>query len=205
MTDDDIALVRKTLGGDKQAFDQLVRRTTPHVFGIIRRFFPERHSLEDIAQEVFISAYLGLRTYSQDRPFKNWLAGIAVRQCYRALQARKKQKQVLESEMGFEASAVLDAFRFEQSGLEMMRSERKAMVKNAVEQIMQRLSPKERMILVLTEVEGLSLREVAEMMGLSQINAKVSSFRARKHALRLFTVLAQHKPLQQAPKGNEHE
>lgn len=204
MPDDDIALARRTLAGDKQAFDQLVRRTTPHVFGIIRRFFSEKQSMEDVAQEVYVSAYLGLKTYRQDRPFKNWLAAITIRQCYKALQAKKKNKQILESEIGFEASAALDVFWFNQSGTETMHAEQKAIHKNIVEQILQRLSPKERMILVLTEVEGLSIREVADMMGLSPINIKVSGFRARKNALKLFKKLANAQTFTKPSKGDAH-
>jgi len=204
MPDDDIALVRKTLAGDKQAFEQLVRQTTPHVFGIIRRFFSERHSMEDIAQDVFVSAYQGLRTYSQDRPFKNWLAGIAVRQCYRALRARKQNQQILASEMGSDAAAAaLDACCFGQGGPEAVSAESQAIVRHLVAQIMQLLSPKERMILVLTEVEGWSIREVADMLGLSQINAKVSAFRARRHAGQLFKALSQHKAVSGARLGEE--
>jgi RNA polymerase sigma-70 factor (ECF subfamily) len=205
MPDDDITLVRRTLAGDKQAFDQLVRRTTPHVLSIIRRFFSERHSMEDVAQEVYVSAYLGLKTYRQDRPFKNWLAAITVRQCYKALQAKKKNKQILESEMGFEASAALDVFWFGRWGTETTHAEQKAMRKNVVEQILQRLAPKERMILVLTEVEGLSIREVANMLGLSQINIKVSGFRARKNALKIFKRLARAQAFKKASKGDAHE
>jgi RNA polymerase sigma factor (sigma-70 family) len=89
MKNDDIDLVRKTLSGDKSAFDQLVKSASPRVFSIIHRFFHEKQQAEDVAQEVFIRAYRSLHTYAQEKPFANWLSTITVRMCYRELKKEK--------------------------------------------------------------------------------------------------------------------
>ena len=89
MQRDDVTLVQETLSGNKEAFEQLIRLYSPRVFHIIYLFFHDKMAVEDIAQDVFIKAYTSLPSYSQKRPFKNWLSAIAVHACYRQLQKKK--------------------------------------------------------------------------------------------------------------------
>ena len=63
-----------------------------------------------------------------------------------------------------------------------MGHEKKLILKELTEKILVRLSPKERMILVFTEVEGRSIKEISKLMGISSVNVKVSNYRARKNA-----------------------
>ena len=63
--------------------------------------------------------------------------------------------------------------------------------RNLIEKIMLRLSAKEKMILTLSEVEGMSVREIAALMGMSAVNVKIVKFRARKRALKALNDLTQ--------------
>ncbi|MCP4714153.1 MAG: RNA polymerase sigma factor [Deltaproteobacteria bacterium] len=190
MSENDIELVRKALDGDRAAFDLLVRRSVPRVFGIIHRFFNERQTVEDLAQEAFIKAYTALATYRQERPFGNWLAVITVRLCYQELRKRKARREQLESELKLEDAAALDDFCSAYIDNGRPDPEKQARLRDLTDKVLEQLSPRERMVLVLTEVEGLSVKEVAEMMGMTRINVKVSNHRARKHALKIVRALS---------------
>lgn len=191
MKNDDIDLVRKTLSGDNSAFDRLVKSTSPLVFGIIYRFFYEKQQAEDIAQEVFIRAYKSLHTYKQEKPFTNWLSTITVRMCYRELKKEKNRPEKTEAVLNFKSYSIIDSFCFDPASLNSVCTEKKLILKELTEKLLARLSPKERMILMLTEVEGKSVKEVSDLMQISKVNVKVSNYRARKNARKILNALIQ--------------
>ena len=190
MNIDDQALVNKCLSGDKTAFEQLVKHHSHRVFRIIHRFFNDRFLIEDIAQEVFIKAYTSLETYSQKKPFENWLSKITVHICYRQLQIQKKNRDVLKNGFLPEDLSVLDSFCLAPISSDNLDPEKRALLRDITDRVLKQLSPKEKMVLILTEVEGMSVKEVSEVMGLSQINTKVRNFRARKHAIHILKSLS---------------
>jgi RNA polymerase sigma-70 factor (ECF subfamily) len=187
---DDRVLVQKCLSGDKTAFEQLVKRHSPRIFHIIHRFFNDKLLIEDIAQEVFIKAYTSLESYGQKSPFENWLSKIAIHVCYRQLQIQRKHEKNLYSDFLNEEYLSLDNFCLTTSSLNRNDSEKKTMLREIVEKILLRLSAKEKMILILTEVEGMTVQEVSQLMGLSPINIKVGKLRARRHAMKILKDLS---------------
>ncbi len=189
MKNDKIELVRKTLSGDKSAFDRLVKSVSPLVFSIIYRFFHEKQQAEDIAQEVFIRAYRSLHTYAQEKPFTNWLRTITVRMCYRELKKEKNNPERTETSLTSDSFSIIDSFCFNPEPLNRMDQEKKLILKELTEKILVKLSPKERMIIVLIEVEGKSIKEVSSLMGISAVNVKVSNYRARKNARKILNSL----------------
>jgi len=187
---DDCELVNKCLSGDKNAFEQLVKRHSHRVFRIIHRFFHDNFLIEDIAQEVFIKAYSSLKTYSQKSPFENWLAKITIHTCYRQLQIQTRQKRDIQFELLSGEQVLLDSLCLTPSRSNIMDPEKRVLLRDLVDKIMLQLSPKEKIILILTEVEGMSVKEVSELMGLSLLNIKVRNYRARKHAMKIMKSLS---------------
>lgn len=190
MNFDDHALVNKCLSGNKTAFEQLVKHHSRRVFQIIHRFFNDKLLIEDIAQEVFIKAYTSLKTYSQKSAFENWLSKIAINACYRQLQIQRRHKENLQYDLFQEDYTMLDSFCLTSSRSDTINPEKRALLRELTEKIMLQLSSKEKMILILTEVDGMSVKEVSELMGLSPLNIKVSNFRARKHAMKVLKAIS---------------
>jgi RNA polymerase sigma-70 factor (ECF subfamily) len=147
--------------------------------------------MEDITQEVFLKAYCSLKTYSQKSPFENWLLTITVRVCYRQLQKRKSRRENLAGDILPEESEALDNFYIISGGAKPNSPERTALLRDVVDKVLKKLSPREKMVLILSEVEGMSAKEIAQLMGLSGLNVKVSNFRAKKRALKIFKSLSQ--------------
>jgi RNA polymerase sigma-70 factor (ECF subfamily) len=75
---EDAELVRRTLGGDRGAFEELIRRYMGAVFAIALREAPAASDAEDIAQECFVRAYHSLGTLDEPAAFRGWLKRIAV-------------------------------------------------------------------------------------------------------------------------------
>src|SRR5438552_3972829 len=92
-TSDD-ALIERTLAGDESAFEHLVTRHGRRVFAIARHFFRHPETVEDIAQETFAKAFFSLASYRRGASFEQWLAKIAVNNCYDELRKRKKRGEM---------------------------------------------------------------------------------------------------------------
>jgi len=190
MNTDDRTLIARCLSGDKEAFEPLVKRYSPCVFRIVHRFIRDRLLIEDIAQEVFLKAYTRLSTYRQESPFEHWLSKIAVNMCYQHLRTQKRDRLSFESDFTSQDISLL-----REIALGTIRSgagdpAKRVMLRNLVEKIMQHLSAKEKMVLILSGVEGMSTQEIAAMMEMASINVKVIKFRARKRALNLLKRLS---------------
>src|SRR5262245_37002426 len=85
---EEIRLVRAVLDGAPDAFSELVRLHQRRVFRLVGRFFRRREDVEDVAQDVFLTAWRKLSTYRADSPFEHWLTRICLNRCYDHLRRR---------------------------------------------------------------------------------------------------------------------
>ncbi len=167
--DPDDSLVAATLEGDDDAFAEIVRRHKRRVFATASRFARDAHQLEDLCQEVFLRAFRHLGKFRRDAPFEHWLARLTVSACYDFLRRERRHRgQLSLDEMEFDlrdlsADAALNADR----------------AREIVQWALTQLSPDERLILTLLELEERSVREIAVLTGWSESNVKVRAFRAR--------------------------
>ena len=165
----DEQLVDATLAGDDHAFAELATRHKGRVFGVAARFARDSAELDDICQDVFVQAYFKLRQYRRDSPFEHWLLRITTYKCYDYLRKRRRcasnvsVEAMLES--GYEPSAPEAAAPH--PDLERLHA------------ALAQLSPKERLVITLLELEERSIQEIASLTGWSAVNVKVRAFRAR--------------------------
>jgi RNA polymerase sigma-70 factor (ECF subfamily) len=87
---DDNGLVAAVLGGDRDAFRQVVEREQVAVYRVCLRILGRPHDAEDVAQESFLMAYRALGSYRGEGPLGGWLMRIATRQAYRRLGQRRE-------------------------------------------------------------------------------------------------------------------
>ena len=166
MTDEE--LIRSALNGGDASFAELVQRHKGRVFGMAARFVNDAHQLDDIAQEIFIRAWRNLAKFRADAPFEHWLSRIATRACYDFLRGKKRRENPVP----------LDEQR--DSGIAEEADSAAADARETLALAMQKLSPEERLVITLTELEEKSVREAAELTGWSESNVKVRAFRARQ-------------------------
>src|SRR6202040_3020522 len=101
-------LVRMAQSGTEAAFEELVRRHQQRVFALVGGILRRHEDLEDVAQQVFLKAYLGIRRFDQRAAFSTWLYKIAVNECWDYLRKKKVRPLVYEADLSEEQVSRLD-------------------------------------------------------------------------------------------------
>lgn len=173
-------LVRRAQGGDERAFETLLRLHDRRVFAIIGGFLRRRQDVEDLAQEVFLKAYLAIGRFRTGEPFAPWLNRITVNTCYDRLRALRRRQEISFADLG-EGETDLLRGRFEGgSSFDRAGPEALAVAGDLADRILATLSPKDRLVIMLREVQGFEIAEIAAALGCSRPAAKVRLFRARR-------------------------
>ena len=175
---DERALVQKAQKGDKAAFELLVQRHQHRVFAVARGILKRQEDVEDIAQQVFVKAYFSLKRFDQRAAFSTWLYKITVNECWDLLRKRKARPLVYEADFSEEQSRQYSAVQRE-ANKTPDTGDRMAM-RERLESMLGQLDKRDRAMLVLKEVQGFSVEEIADSMGLNPNTVKVRLFRARR-------------------------
>src|SRR5258708_1296028 len=174
-------LVRRAEQEDQEAFEELVRRHQHRVFAVAGGILRRREDVEDIAQQVFVKAYFSLKRFDQRAAFSTWLYKITVNECWDLLRKKKVRPLVYESDLSEEqARQVITSGEKENPGHDI--SER-IEARERVERLLEGLDERDRLMLILKEVEGFTIEEIAEILNLNGNTVKVRLFRARRRVV----------------------
>jgi len=176
--EEDRDLVRRAQKDDKLAFEALVERHQSRVFAVAGGILRNREDVEDIAQQVFLKAYFSIKRFDQRAAFSTWLYKITVNECWDMLRKRKVRPLVVEADLSEEQAQVYQASS-EQSDGRPDTSEQLA-ARQQVEELMSYLDERDRAMLVMKEVQGFSVEEIAAIMEINANTVKVRLFRARQ-------------------------
>lgn len=178
---DDRELVRRAQREDKESFEELIRRHQHRVFAVAGGILKRREDVEDIAQQVFVKAYFSLKRFDQRAAFSTWLYKITVNECWDLLRKRKVRPLVYEADLSEEqARQVISSA--EKNKDEPDISDRLE-ARQRVERLLDGLDERDRLMLILKEVEGFSIEEIAEVLDLNANTVKVRLFRARRRVV----------------------
>lgn len=175
----ELLLVDAAQAGDIGAFNQLVTRYQGQVYGLCLRMLGDRDTAEDAAQETFMRAYYRLSTFQGGR-FRLWLLRIAANMCRDMLRQRRRRGQVSLSggSETAERSRVIEPASTEASPDErMLRHELSAAIVACLDQ----LPEPQRTLLILSDIQGLSYEEIAEVLRIpvGTVKSRLSRSRAR--------------------------
>jgi RNA polymerase sigma-70 factor (ECF subfamily) len=150
------------------------------VSGILRR----REDVEDVVQQVFLKVFVSLKRFDQRAAFSTWLYKISVNECWDYLRKKKVRPLVYEADLSEEQVSRLDgvvsADRPPQSPMD------RAEARDLLERMMEKLPQQDRELLILKEVEGFSVQELAEILELNVNTVKVRLFRARARLMEVY-------------------
>jgi RNA polymerase sigma-70 factor, ECF subfamily len=166
--DDDRTLVLATLDGNRDAFDELVRRHQRQVYQLCYRFSGNHEDASDLAQDVFVRAFRGLRSFRGQSAFSTWLYRIGVNVCLNRAATRSAARTI-----ALDRVEPVDA-RAEHADTALLREERAAEVREAIA----RLPRKQRAALILRVYHELPHDEIAEILGSSVGAVKANFFHA---------------------------
>ena len=181
--DPDLDLFRRARGGDFAAFEELVGRFQHRVYGLAVRMLGEPHDAEDVVQQTFLSLVEHLRDFREESAVAAWVLRIATNHALKLLRKRRGLPTVpLDTHPGGPDEGYADVphpefiapWRDDPADL-AARSEVRALIDRALSE----LDAKYRAAFVLRDVEGFSVRETADLLGISEANVKVRLLRAR--------------------------
>ncbi len=188
---DEAELVRRAQAGVVSAYEDLVRRHQPRVSAIIGGILRRSEDVEDLAQQVFLKVYLSLHRFDLRSAFSTWLYKVTVNECLDHLRKKKVRKLVYEADLSEEQASVLEgAVQPDRQ----VSSERRAELKQLVDRLLHQLPEKERLMMVLKEVEGWTVEEIAEVLDLNVNTVKVRLFRARTRLMEFYRRRMQKAP-----------
>lgn len=172
------ALVRRAQAGDETAFQEIVQRYQSKVFSIIHGIVRQRNDVEDIAQQVFTKIYFSMRNFDFRSSLITWVYKITVNECFDYLRKKKVRKLVYESDMS--EDEVRRVENSEPGTGHAARADTTLARRDYVVKLLGRVSGEERDLLMLKEVEGYSVEEMATSLKMNENTIKVKLFRARQ-------------------------
>jgi RNA polymerase sigma-70 factor, ECF subfamily len=157
----DEVIVERALGGDAEAFGELVRRSERRIFALAYGMLGREEDARDATQETFLAAFRNLRGFRGEAKVSSWLHRIAVNQCLtRQRRAKVRSESALAEE---EDGAAQVAAPLEQSPVRVVEGRQRTA---AVRRALNGLPVELRQIVVMKEFEELTFREIAEVLDL---------------------------------------
>jgi len=186
----DATLVKQAQAGNLAAFEALAVRYEQRLYSLAWRILRHEQDAEDVTQQALLSAMENLQGFRGESSFSTWLLRIAVHAALKLIRKRKglhmvSLEEATEARDGFETVPHPEYIAdWRQSPEEMAgRNE----VRRLLDQALAQVDEKHRMVFLLRDVEGLSIAETAEVLGLTPANVKVRLLRARLQLRELLT------------------
>lgn len=165
-------------GGDEARFNALMESTYRKVFNMAYRLAGNRPDAEDLTQEAFYRAYRSFRDYEGDKPFENWIFRIVTRLFLDLLRSRRRRIKAMSYDAPVQKDGGDDSLYFDvpdarpNPETEVMSSS----FNEDLQKVLNSLSPEQRLLVTLADVEGLPYKEIAEMVG-----KPIGTIRSRLH------------------------
>lgn len=204
----DLELLRHARDGQWEAFEELVSRFEPRVFGLTRRILQQRQDAEDATQQTFLSVMEHMDRFREEASVATWILRIATNHALKILRKKRGLKTVpLETQIdsssdeeGLRRPDFIAQWHDNPADL-AERGEVMQLLREALEE----LDEKYRVVFVLRDIEEFSTRETAELMDISESNVKVRLLRARLQLReRLTRALGDESTQMTAPADHDH-
>ena len=176
-------LIEKAKNGDDGAFNQVVQAYRKRILGTIARLIGKPEDVEDVGQEVFLRLYFSLDQLRAAEVFEPWLYRLTVNAAYDYLRRQKRRHEHRMSDLSEQQVMMADASA---GGKQKAEEDRQTKVREMVESLLGKVSEEDRILLMMKEVEGLSLKDLEKIYNVNENALKVRLFRARQRVLKAF-------------------
>lgn len=173
---EDIGAIDATLNGDQSAYQLIVSKYQAEIAQQMQRFSRQPLVIEELVHDVFVEAFLSLKSYRSTAPLLHWLRKIAVRVGYRFWSKRTRERKTAISLAEINEGIELLGSKAETSSI---------VASDLLGDLLSVLEPRDRLVLTLLYWDGCSVAEAAELAGWTQTMVKVQAYRARKRLKRL--------------------
>ena len=172
----DLEIIQSVIAGDIESFKEIVKRYQERILRLCYSIVGESQA-EDAAQDIFLNVYESLSEFKGQSSLATWIYRIAFNHCLNIISKKKREKTESLDALIEGAGENLSVLAGSQSPLRSLEN------KQVVHSVLEQMSPEERMILTLREMEGLNYKELSETLNISIDLVKVRLFRARKSFL----------------------
>jgi RNA polymerase sigma-70 factor (ECF subfamily) len=187
----DFELIKRAQSGDSAAFNEIVLAYRKRILGTITRLIARTEDVEDVAQEVFLRLYFSLDQLRTAEVFEPWLYRLTVNAAYDYLRKQRRRMEFRMSDLSEQQVVMADAT----AGGKAEREEQyRKRVRESVTSLLGAVSEEDRVLLLLKEVEGLSLKELEKIYRVKENALKVRLFRARQRVLKAFGAMEGKEP-----------
>ena len=169
---------------DEAAARALVERIQPLVEKLVRAHLPRNDDVEDLMQDVFLKLFSRLGQYRGQVPFEHWVSRVAVSTCIDRLRAQKRRPVTRWTDLSEGEQKLVDSLAAE---VPAGAPERDAW--GVMEKLLAALSPAERLIISLADLEQRTIREICEITGWNSGVVRIRTFRARQKLKSLYRQL----------------
>ena len=170
-------VIKRILSGEKELYEILVRRNNQKLYRIIRSYLKEEAEIEDLMQNTYIKAFTKLYQFKLESTFSTWLIRIGINEALARLKEKGKLIHINDSTNNFNKNFILELPDNKQLNPQqkMIRMEAKQLLENAIDQ----LDVKYKIVYMMREVEDLSLKEIALALNITMSNVKVRLHRSK--------------------------
>jgi RNA polymerase sigma-70 factor (ECF subfamily) len=170
----DPEIIEKCKNGDLQDFRKVIEAASPFAFSVALRILGDEEQAKDVVQETMVTIWEKLNKINSAGSFKTWLYRIVVNKCYDQLRKRKKESEYRPDEKEW---TVISNHISERLFTELENEE----ITRIINLLIQKLSPRQKAVFVLSEIEEMSNDEIAQITGISKRLIKANLHYARKN------------------------
>src|SRR4051794_39899301 len=179
----DFDLITRAQRGDSAAFNDIVLAYRKRTLGTINRLIARSEDVEDVAQEVFLRLYFSLDQLRTPEVFEPWLYRLTVNAAYDYLRKQRRRQEFRMSDLSEQQVMLADALA---GGKADQEEQHQKKIRESVDALLGAVSEADRVLLMMKEVEGLSLKELEKVYKVNENALKVRLFRARQRVLKAF-------------------
>ncbi len=176
---DDYALVQLAMSGDQKAYGQLMARYRDSIYFMLLKMVNNKEDANDLTIETFGKAFMNLEKYRPDFAFSTWLFRIGTNNCIDFIRKKKLNLVSIDKPIGGEDGE--EGMKIDIAGNELDPEEGLIKKQKAIllKDIVDKLSPRYKKLIILRYFDELSYEEISEQLGLPLGTVKAQLFRAR--------------------------
>lgn len=169
----DIKLIEECRGGNLKNFGKLVEQTSPFAFSLAFRMLGDEDLAKDVVQESMVSIWQKLNKIRSAEVYKTWIYRIVINKCYDELRHKKRNREYVADEKTWQTLSE----KISQMPSSQMENDETSRI---IGMLTDKLSPKQKAIFILSEIEEMTSDEISDITGISKTLIKANLYHARK-------------------------
>ena len=175
----DVELVARTQAGDARAFDELVVKYTPRLYGLVYNMTSNHEDANDLLQDIFAKAYRSISGFRGKSSFYTWIHSIAVNMTINFLKKRGRRFQMSLDDVDLNIQNDKEFIELTASSSPVREADL-GELQQRLNVAMQKLSPEHRAVVTMFDIQGMPHAEISKILGVSEGTVRSRLFYAHR-------------------------